>query len=199
MLLQHWLLCKYKANCILGMKCNVRVRYPHCILVYSVGQRFCRWVPGTASGLPWASPAFWSSPSALLGLSGGQPAPLGSQHPQYLCSLLLISALHSEMLCAWNFFSNPSSDRLNRFQMHSSSHAVKPANGHCTLEPTSSKVLMFSSVSGHSANPCINKPQNFTEHSLHLSINLSGFVSPPSRQGMHWHRRAIILPSKNRL
>lgn len=91
-------------------------------------------------------------------------------------------------------FSNPSSDCLNRFQMHSSNHAVQAANGHCTLETTSSKFLMFSSVSGHSANPCINKPQNFTEHSLHLSINLSGFVSPPSRQGMHWHRRAIILP-----
>ena len=148
----------------------------------------------TASGPPWASPGFWSSPSALPRLSGGRPAPLGSRCPQYLCSLLLRSALHSEMLCVWNFFSNPSSDCLNRFQIHVSNYAVQSGIGHCTLETTSSKVLMVSSVSGHSTNPFINRPQNFIEHSLHLSINLSAFVFPPLRQGVHQHRRAIILP-----
>ena len=38
---------------------------------------------------------------------------LCSQWPHYLCSLLLINSLPSEMLCVWKFFSNLCSDFLN--------------------------------------------------------------------------------------
>ena len=38
------------------------------------------------------------------------------QHPHYLCSLLLINSLPSEILCVWKFFSSPHSGCPDRSQ-----------------------------------------------------------------------------------
>ena len=44
-------------------------------------------------------------------LVGQEASPLHSRCPHDLCSLFSINSLLSEMICAWNFFSNPCSDR----------------------------------------------------------------------------------------
>ena len=54
--------------------------------------------------------------SAFPSLSG-VVGPLHSQCPHYLCFLLLVNSLLSEMLCVWKFFSNLHSDCLDKNHM----------------------------------------------------------------------------------
>ena len=164
--------------------------YPR-ILLYSVGQRFCRWVPRTASGLPWASPLFWSSLSALPGPSGGRPNLLGSQRPHYLCSLLLVNTLHSKCSVSGIFFQPEL-----RLPQQIPNALIKLCSSVREWPPYFRDNILWH-VQFQALLPIPLSPSHRALHeesTPSTAAQTSQVLFPPLRRGMHQHRRAIILP-----